>query len=154
MRGEDQTGATLVSYGDAEARIPATPLFERCGALSMRRLVNAALEGLDGSFSGLYGRFGRPSIAPERLLRAVLLQRLDPIRSERQLVERLECDSLFRWFVGLSMDERVFDASTLSRNRDRLPNAEIAQAFFVEHHRASTGEAADERRAFFGARDA
>jgi hypothetical protein len=124
MRGEDQTSGTLFSYVDAQARIAANhPL------RAMRRLVNAALEGLDGSFFGLYGKFGRPSIAPERLLRALMLQLLYSIRSERQLVERLEFDILFRWFVGLSMDERVFDASTFSKNRDRLLNAEIAQAF-------------------------
>ena len=95
----------------------------------MRQLVNAALEGLDGSFSGLYEKLGRPSIPPERLLRALMLQLLYTIRSERQLVERLEFDILFRWFVGLSIDERVFDASSFSKNRDRLLNADIAQEF-------------------------
>ncbi len=87
------------------------------------------LEGLDGAFCGLYEKLGRPSIPPERLLRAMMLQLLYTIRSERQLVEWLEFDILFRWFVGLSIDERVFDASTFSKNRDRLLNAEIAQQF-------------------------
>jgi len=105
-----------------EARIPAKhPL------RAMRRLTNAALAELDGAFSGLYDRIGRPSIAPERLLRATLLQLLYTIRSERQLVERIEFDLLFRWFVGLSIDETVFDASTFSKNRDRLLTQEIAQ---------------------------
>ena len=124
MRGGDRTSGTLFSYVDAEARIPSDhPL------RAMRRLVNAALEGLDGAFAGLYEKVGRPSIAPERLLRAMMLQLLYTVRSERQLVERLEFDILFRWFVGLSMDDRVFDASTFSKNRDRLLNAEIAQQF-------------------------
>ena len=83
---------------------------------------------MDGAFCGLYEKLGRPSIPPERLLRAMMLQLLYSIRSERQLVDRLEFDILFRWFVGLLIDDRVFDASTFSRNRERLLNAEIAQA--------------------------
>jgi transposase len=124
MRGEDRTSGALFSYVDVEARIPAQhPL------RAMRRLTNAALVGLDRAFSGLYEGIGRPSIPPERLLRAVLLQLLYSLRSERQLVERLEFDMLFRWFVGLSIDEKVFDASTFSKNRDRLLTHEIAQEF-------------------------
>jgi transposase len=95
----------------------------------MRRLTNAALAELDARFSALYEGIGRPSIPPERLLRAVLLQLLYSIRSERQLVERLEFDMLFRWFVGLTIDEKVFDASTFSKNRDRLLTYAIAQEF-------------------------
>jgi transposase len=124
MRGEDRTIGALFSYVDVEARIAANhPL------RGLRRLANAALAELDPRFSGLYEGIGRPSIAPERLLRAVLLQLLYSIRSERQLVERLEFDRLFRWFVGLSIDEKVFDASTFSKNRDRLLTHEIAQEF-------------------------
>lgn len=124
MRGEDRTSGVLFSYVDVEARIPAQhPL------RAMRRLTNAALAELDRAFSALYERIGRPSIPPERLLRASLLQLLHSIRSERQLVERLEFDMLFRWFVGRSIDERVFDASTFSKNRDRLLTHEIAQEF-------------------------
>ena len=124
MRGEDRTSGALFSYVDVEARIAANhPL------RAMRRLINAALAELDPRFSGLYEGIGRPSIAPERLLRAVLLQLLYSIRSERQLVERLEFDMLFRWFVGLMIDEKVFDASTFSKNRDRLLTHEIAQEF-------------------------
>ena len=127
MRGEDRTSGALFSYVDMEARIPAKhPL------RAMRRLTNAAaLAELDGAFSGLYDRIGRPSIAPERLLRATLLQLLYTIRSERQLVERIEFDLLFRWFVGLSIDENVFDASSFSKNRDRLLTQEIAQKFLA-----------------------
>jgi transposase len=122
MRGEDRTSGALFSYVDIEARIPA-----RHPLRAMRRLINTALAELDARFSALYEAVGRPSIPPERLLRAMLLQLLYTIRSERQLVERLEFDMLFRWFVGLSIDETVFDASSFSKNRDRLLNAEIAQ---------------------------
>ena len=124
MRGEDRTSEALFSYVDVEARIGANhPL------RAMRRLTNAALAELDPRFSALYEGIGRPSIAPERLLRASLLQLLYSIRSERQLVERLEFDMLFRWFVGLTIDEKVFDASTFSKNRDRLLTHAIAQEF-------------------------
>ena len=124
MRGEDRTSGALFSYVDVEARIGANhPL------RAMRRLTNAALAELDPRFSALYEGIGRPSIAPERFLRASLLQLLYSIRSERQLVERLEFDMLFRWFVGLTIDEKVFDASTFSKNRDRLLTHAIAQEF-------------------------
>jgi transposase len=124
MRGEDRTSGALFSYVDVEARIPAKhPL------RAMRQLTNAALAELEPRLSALYEGIGRPSVPPERLLRAVLLQLLYSIRSERQLVERLEFDMLFRWFVGLSIDEKVFDASTFSKNRDRLLTHEIAQEF-------------------------
>ena len=121
-RGSDERGVVLLV--DVEARIGANhPL------RAMRRLTNAALAELDPRFSALYQGIGRPSIAPERLLRASLLQLLYSIRSERQLVERLEFDMLFRWFVGLTIDEKVFDASTFSKNRDRLLTHAIAQEF-------------------------
>ena len=124
MRGEDRTSGWLFSYVDIEGRIPA-----RHPLRAMRRLTNAALADLDGAFSALYEACGRPSIPPERLLRATLLQLLFSLRSERQLVERIEFDMLFRWFVGLSIDEKVFDASSFSKNRDRLLTQEIAQRF-------------------------
>jgi transposase len=95
----------------------------------MLRLVNASLAGLDGSFDGLYARTGRPSIAPERLLRAVLLQMLYSIRSERQLMERLEFDLLFRWFVGLGIDDAVWHPTAFRHNRDRVLTTEVAQGF-------------------------
>ena len=124
MRGEDRTSGALFSYVDVEARIPAQHALR-----AMRRLTNAALSELDASFSALYEGIGRPSIPPERLLRASLLQLLYSLRSERQLVKRLEFDMLFRWFVGLTTDEKVFDTSTFSKNRDRLLTHKIAQAF-------------------------
>ena len=124
MRGQDRTSGSLFSYVDLDARIP-----ERHPLRAMRLLVNEALEHLDASFDALYKDGGRPSIPPERLLRASLLQMLYSIRSERQLVERLEFDLLFRWFVGLGIDDPVFDASTFSKNRDRLLTTAVAQGF-------------------------
>jgi transposase len=124
MRGVDETTGFLFSYVDLDARVPAShPL------RTMRDIVNASLEALDRRFAALYAASGRPSIPPERLLRATMLQMLYTIRSERQLVERLEYDLLFRWFVGLGIDDAVFDASTFSKNRDRLLTTDIAHGF-------------------------
>src|SRR5277367_6241038 len=89
-------------------------------------IVNEALAALAGDFSGLYSRLGRPSIPPEKLLRAMLLQAFYSIRSERQLMERLEFDLLFRWFVGIGVDDAVWDHSTFSKNRDRLLEGDLA----------------------------
>ena len=145
MRGEDRTSGALFSYVDVEARIAANhPL------RAMRRLTNAALAELDASFSALYEDIGLPPSRRSDLLRASLLQLLYSIRSERQLVERLEFDMLFRWFVGLVIDEKVFDASTSSKNRDRLLTHEIAQEFLSSLLGLAGGEGASERRAFFG----
>ncbi len=124
MRGFDDRSGSLFSYVDLDKRVPAGhPL------RIMRDLVNAALGAMDASFGALYAAAGRPSIPPERLMRATLLQLFYSIRSERQLVERLEFDLLFRWFVGLGIDDPVFDASTFSKNRDRLLTAEVAREF-------------------------
>ena len=113
MRGSDRTSGSLFSYVDLDARVAQShPL------RTMRDLVNASLAAMDASFEALYKAEGRPSIPPERLLRATLLQLLYSIRSERQLVERLEFDLLFRWFVGMGIDDEVFDASSFSKNRD------------------------------------
>lgn len=95
----------------------------------IRELANSALAKLDGEFARLYSPLGRPSIPPERLLRASLLQLLYSIRSERQLMERLEFDLLFRWFVGLGIDDPVWDATSFTKNRERVLSEEIAQAF-------------------------
>ena len=124
MRGQDGTSNSLFSYVDLDARVPL-----RHPLRAMRAVVNEALTKLDASFEALYKDGGRPSIPPERLLRASLLQMLYTIRSERQLVERIDFDLLFRWFVGLGIDDPVFDASTFSKNRDRLLTTAIAQEF-------------------------
>ena len=96
------------------------------GLRRIRAIVNEALAGLSGEFSALYARSGRPSIAPEKLLRAMLLQAFYSIRSERQLMERLEFDLLFRWFVGIGVDDAAWDHSTFSKNRERLLEGDIA----------------------------
>jgi transposase len=95
-------------------------------------MVDVVLKGLSGSFGQLYIDWGRPSIAPEKLLRALLLQVLYTIRSERMLMEQLEYNLLFRWFVGLNMDEPVWVPSVFSKNRDRLLNGDIAEKFFAQ----------------------
>src|SRR3981189_1821253 len=114
----------LFSYVDLEKRVRLDhPL------RAVRVLTGSALETLSGDFAALYSGLGRPSIAPEMLLRAMLLQAFYSVRSERQLMERLEFDLLFRWFVGLGMDDPVWDHSTFSKNRDRLLEGEIATKF-------------------------
>ena len=117
----------MFSYVDLEARVRKDhPL------RSVRDLVNEALAGMAGDFARLYSGLGRPSIPPEKLLRAMLLQAFYSIRSERQLMERLEFDLLFRWFVGLGIDDAVWDHSTFSKNRDRLLEGDIARRFLAE----------------------
>ena len=124
MWGGDARSGALFSYVDLEARVGKThPL------RAIRQLVNEALATLEKAFSALYSSTGRPSIPPEKLLRAMLLQAFYSIRSERQLMERLEFDLLFRWFVGLGVDDPVWDHSTFSKNRDRLLAGDIAVKF-------------------------
>jgi len=126
MRGEDQRSEGFFSYVRLEARIPADhPL------RAIRELVDAALQELSRSFDRLYAREGRPSIPPERLLRALLLQAFYTVRSERQLMEQLDYNLLFRWFVGLSADDPVWDATVFCKNRDRLLDGDIAAKFFA-----------------------
>ncbi|MGQ7794667.1 IS5 family transposase [Faunimonas sp. B44] len=124
MRGTDERTGALFSYVDLEARVPAVhPL------RAIRSLVNESLSAIAGDLSALYSGLGQPSIAPEKLLRAMLLQAFYSIRSERQLMERLEFDLLFRWFLGLGIDDAVWDHSTFSKNRDRLLAGDIAARF-------------------------
>src|SRR5437867_5175636 len=126
MRGSDQRSGKLFSYVDLEQRVRQDhPL------RAIRSLTDAALAALSGDFAALYSGMGRPSIAPEMLLRAMLLQAFYSVRSERQLMERLEFDLLFRWFVGIGMDDPVWDHSTFSKNRDRLLDGEIAAKFLT-----------------------
>ena len=124
MRGGDERSGTLFSYVDLEARVRQNhPL------RAIRVIVNEALSALEDEFSALYSPIGRPSIPPEKLLRAMLLQAFYSIRSERQLMERLEFDLLFRWFVGIGVDEAAWDHSVFSKNRDRLLEGAIAAKF-------------------------
>ena len=126
MRGEDERLEGFFSYVRLEARIPADhPL------RAIRELVDAALRELSRAFDRLYSREGRPSIPPERLLRALLLQAFYTVRSEAQLMEQLDYNLLFRWFVGLSADDPVWDATTFCKNRDRLLDGDIAAKFFA-----------------------
>src|SRR5260221_12176878 len=127
MRGSDDRAGSLFSYVDLEARVRRDhPL------RAIRQIANAALGDLSEDFAALYPpRLGRPSIPPERLLRAMLLQAFYGIRSERQLMERMEFDLLFRWFVGLGVDDPVWDHSVFSKNRDRLLDGKIAAKFLA-----------------------
>ena len=127
MRGSDERSGALFSYVDLEERVrkdhPLRPI---------RTIVNEALAALDADFAAIYAKdAGRPSIPPERLLRALLLQIFYGIRSERQIMERLEYDLLFRWFVGLGVDDATWDATVFGKNRDRLMDADVARKFLA-----------------------
>ena len=127
MRGSDERTGELFSYVDIEERVPQNhPL------RLIRRIVNEVLAVLDSEFAKLYADDGRPSIAPERLLRALLLQAFYTIRSERQLMEQLQYNLLYRWFVGLGVDDPVWVPTVFSKNRDRLLKAEVARDFLAE----------------------
>ena len=125
MRGADAKQEAMFSYISPEKRVPQEhPL------RPIREMVDAALKEMSPRFARLYAQVGRPSIAPERLLRALLLQIFYSIRSERLLMEQLDYNLLFRWFVGMEMDEWVWDHAVFSKNRERLLNEEMAEAFF------------------------
>jgi transposase len=128
MRGDDQKlQPGMFSYVALEDRIPQEhPL------RAIRKLVDQVLAGMSKQFDGLYSEVGRPSIPPERLLRALLLQVFYSIRSENLLMEQLDYNLLFRWFVGLNMDDAVWDPTTFSKNRDRFLRGDVAQLFFCE----------------------
>lgn len=127
MRKTDVTQHAMFSYRSLEERIPeAHPLRK------LRILVDGILQSMSAEFEPLYSRRGRPSIAPERLLRASLIQTLFTIRSERQLVQHIEYNLLYRWFVGMNIDEAVWNHSTFSANRDRLFGENMAQRFFAQ----------------------
>ena len=124
MRGADEQTGALFSYLSPEAMVPKDhPL------RAIRPLVNAALARLSPDFARLYAPTGRVSIAPEKLLRALLLQAFYSVRSERQLMEQLTYNMLFRWFVGLSMDAPIWDVTVFTKNRERLLEGDIARAF-------------------------
>jgi transposase len=126
VRGGDNRTSELFSYVDLEARVRRDhPL------RAIREIVNEALVALEPDFAGLYSPIGRPSIPPEKLLRSMLLQAFYSIRSERLLMERLEYDLLFRWFVGIGVDDAAWDHSVFSKNRDRLLEGDIAAKFLA-----------------------
>jgi transposase len=124
MRGSDLRSGELFSYVDLEERVPAKHPLRK-----IRQIVNDVLQGLDSEFARLYAVDGRPSIPPERLLRASLLQGFYTIRSERQLMEQLDYNLLYRWFVGLGIDDPVWVPTVFTKNRDRLLEADVAQQF-------------------------
>ena len=140
MRGDDeQLQAGMFSYVALEDRVPQDhPL------RAIRKLVDEVLRRMSKEFDKLYSEVGRPSIPPERLLRALLLQVFYSIRSERMLMEQLDYNLLFRWFVGLEMDDQVWDATVYTKNRDRLLNQEVAQSFFGQVKRQAAGLMSDE----------
>jgi transposase len=129
----------MYSYISAKERVP-----ENHPLRPIRAMVDAVLREMSRNFARLYAKRGRPSIPPERLLRALLLQVLFSIRSERMLMEQLDYNLLYRWFVGLNMDDEVWDATVFTKNRDRLLRGAIAQVFFQrvvekDHVRLSHG---------------
>src|SRR6201988_5419790 len=126
MRGEDHQQSHVFSYLSPEERVrPDHPL------RAIREMVDVVLSQMSRRFDGMYAKMGRPSIAPEKLLRAQLLQMLYSIRSERLLMEEMDYNLLFRWFVGLNADDEVWDATTFTKNRDRLLEADVAKEFLL-----------------------
>jgi len=135
MRGGDEQQGAVFSYIGLEERVPKDHPLRR-----IRVMTEAALRGLDAEFEALYARGGRPSIAPEKLLRAQLLQVLYSVRSERQLMEQLDYNLLFRWFVGLNIDDPVWDVTVFTKNRERLIAGEVSRQLLlavVEQARAN-----------------
>lgn len=125
MRGDDRQPQSMFSYVSPEARVPQDhPL------RAVRRMVDDVLREMSPEFDRLYARVGRPSVPPERLLRALLLQLFYTVRSERLLMEQLDYNILFRWFVGLEMDEPVWTPTVFTKNRERLLTQEVALSFF------------------------
>ena len=139
MRGSDQVTGSLFSYVDLEERIPV-----RHPLRKIRAVVNDALRSLDAEFDRLYAGEGRPSIAPERLIRASLLQILYSTRSERQLMEQMDYNLLFRWFVGLGIDDVVWVPTVFTKNRDRLLTTDMSRKIMaaILAHRTRGGTAA------------
>jgi transposase len=139
MRGDDQQQSGMFSYVSLEDRVPQDhPL------RAIRKTVDEILRGMAKEFDGLYAKTGRPSVPPERLLRAVLLQIFYSVRSERLLMEQMNYNLLFRWFVGLELDEPVWNHAVFSKNRDRLLNQELARDFFGRVLAEAQGHLSDE----------
>jgi transposase len=149
MRGWDAKSDALFSYVSCEGRVPKDhPL------RSIRRIVDEALAALSPEFEQLYAKFGRPSIPPERLLRALLLPAFYSVRSELQLMEQLDYNPLFRWFVGLSLDAAVWDATVFTKNRERLMEGDIARKVHGCGLEPRAGQSVAVGRPLLGGRDA
>jgi transposase len=125
MCGDDRQQSGMFSYVSLEERVPQDHALR-----GMRELVDQILRAMAKEFDGMYAKTGRPSVPPDRLLRSVLLQIFYSVRSERMLMEQMNYNLLFRWFVGLELDEPVWNHAVFSKNRDRLLNQEVAQEFF------------------------
>src|SRR5277367_4548881 len=139
MRGDERVQDGMFSYLSLEQRVPSDhPLRE------VRKITDAVLHRLSAEFAALYADSGRPSVAPEYILRALLLQVFYSIRSERLLVEQVDYNLLFRWFVGLGMDDAVWEHSVFSKNRDRLLTSDVAQRFFTEVNKQAKKFMSDE----------
>ena len=137
MRGPDRRTEGLFSYVSCESRVPAEhPL------RTILPIADAALAALSGEFQQLYAVNGRPSIAPEKLLRALLLQAFYSVRSERQLMEQLDYNLLFRWFVGLGVDDPVWDVTVFTKNRDRLLEGDDRGQVSARRARSAQGQGA------------
>ena len=139
MRGDERYQDGMFSYVSLEQRVP-----EDHPLRAVRKLTDKVLESLSGELDKLYADSGRPSIAPEYILRALLLQVFYSVRSERLLVEQIDYNLLFRWFVGLGMDDTVWNHAVFSKNRDRLLTSEVAQQFFAEVNRQAKRFMSDE----------
>lgn len=139
MRGRDEQQGQLISYVNLEERVPTDHPLRK-----IRGLVDGVLGEMNEQFGNLYARRGRPSIPPERLLRALLLQIFYSVRSERMLMEQLEYNLLFRWFVGLEIDEPIWNHAVFSKNRTRLLSEEVAQNFFARVTQLAAGFMSDE----------
>lgn len=127
MRGNDHQQSDIYSYLSPEARVRADhPLRQ------IRNMADRALAKLSRRFGTMYSRIGRPSIPPEKLLRAQLIQMLYSIRSERLLMEEIDCSMLYRWFVGMNLDEPVWDVTVFTKNRNRLLEGDVAREFLCE----------------------
>src|ERR1700732_1927164 len=139
MRGPDPKQDAVFSYVSPEQRVPADHPLRK-----IRTLVDGVLKNMSPQFGKLYSKVGRPSIPPERLLRALLLQVFYSVRSERLLMEQLNYNLLFRWFVGLEIDDPVWNHAVFSKNRDRLLNQDLAQRFFAHVKEQAAGLMSDE----------
>src|SRR6202790_3647127 len=133
MRGDERVQDGMFSYVTLEQRVPKDPPLRE-----IRKLTDTVLGSLSAEFDRLYSASGRPSIAPEYILRALLLQAFYSVRSERQLCEQIDYNLLFRWFVGLGLDDRMWNHAVFSKNRDRLLNSEVAQEFFAAVNQQAT----------------
>jgi len=140
MRGIDHQQADMFSYISPEDRVRADhPL------RTIRMMADTALKNMSDRFDAMYAKTGRPSVPPEKLLRAQLIQMLYSIRSERLLMEEIDYSILFRWFVGMNLDERVWDVTVFTKNRDRLLEGDVAREFPVRGHKTGGSQGPHKR---------